>query len=74
MLLYHFQSLLKSLSALSVNVIYPQLDVFCASEEQLTLDIYIVHMIGMAGEVKVDDAKEDAENECFYNMFGQGIT
>ena len=27
----------------------------------------------MASEVKVEDAAEDAVNECYYNMFGQGL-
>lgn len=66
LLVYHSQKCQKILSALSIKVITPQIDILCASKE---VDIDQVHMMGMGGEIKVDDAKEDAENECFYNMF-----
>ena len=32
-----------------------------------------VKLTGFAGEFKVDEAKGDVENKCYYNMFGQGV-
>ena len=35
------------------------------------MEIDKLHMIAMAGEIKVESAHEDAVNECILNMFGQ---
>ena len=32
-----------------------------------------VELIAMAGELKVPCVGDNAINECFYNMFGQGV-
>ena len=35
------------------------------------MEIDKLHMIAMAGEIKVENPHEDAVNACFMNMFGQ---
>lgn len=70
LLLYHSQRFLQAVAALSIPVTYPCIDILCASES--TLEVDQVQVIGMASELKVEDTQEDAVNECFYNMFGQG--
>ena len=69
LLIYHSQRFLATLSALSINLVHPHIDILCATED--TVEIDKLHMIAMAGEIKVENAHEDAVNECFMNMFGQ---
>ena len=71
LLLYHSERFLKHVSALTVKVTYPCIDVLSAEESVLVYDE--VHVMGIASEVKVEDAGEDAVNECYCNMFGQGV-
>ena len=58
LLIYHSQRFLATLSALSINVVHPHIDILCATED--TVEIDKLHMIAMTGEVKVET-----------NMFGQ---
>ena len=69
LLIYHSQRFLVTLSALSIKVVCPHIDILCATQDIVEIDK--LHMIAMAGEVKVESAHEDAVNECFMNMFGQ---
>ena len=71
LLLYHSERYLNHVTTLAVKVSYPHIDVLCAEES--VLDSKRVYVMGMASEVKVEDAGQDAVNECYYNMFGQGI-
>lgn len=72
LLLYHSHRFLKTVAALSIKVTYPCIDILCGSDS--TVEFNEVHMTGMTSEVKVENVQEDAVNECFYNMFGQGAS
>ena len=58
--MYHLLNYYRNCSTLSISIlpVYHQLVVLLPSEEPNE-----VHMIGMAGEMKVDVAKEDTTND-----------
>ena len=58
--------------ALYLAAIKPPIDILIQDPvEDVVQDT--VEMHGLVGEVKMEDIKEDAINECFYNMYGQCI-
>lgn len=60
----------NQISAAYVTVKCPNVDILCGNQEEERIDK--VQIEAFAGEVKVEDFKDDGENECFFNMFGQG--
>ena len=59
----------NQISAAYVTVKCPNVDILCGNQEER---IDKVQIEAFAGEVKVEDFKDDGENECSFNMFGQG--
>ena len=46
---------------------------FCSFSEEEEEAIEQVKLLGFAGELKLSHIGDETENECFYNMFGQGV-
>jgi len=67
-LIYHGKGYMKTINALTLQVEYPHYDILC--DNKLNME---VELIAMAGELKVPCVGDNAINECFYNMFGQGV-
>lgn len=61
---------MEHLSAVYVKPIVYNVDVLSFSEEEA---IGQVKMLGFAGELKLSNIGDETENECYYNMFGQGV-
>ena len=51
---------MKHLNAIYVKPVVHNLDVLCFNE--------------VAGELKLCNIGDETDNECYYNMFGQGIS
>jgi len=66
-LIFYSKHHVKTVTALLLKVIYPHVDVLCDNEILVEGE-----EVAMAGELKVENVRDDAINECFYNMFGQG--
>ena len=69
LLVYHSEKYHKNCSARMINVV-PQLDSLMMINQP---EIDKVNVTGMVAQVKVDETMEDATNESFYDMFGQGV-
>jgi len=70
-LIFHGKDHTKTTKALLLKVCYPYVDVLC--ENELHMEGEEVEVLAMAGEVKVECVRDDAVNECFFNMFSQGV-
>ena len=71
-MIFHADKFSKNYNALYVKPMYENLDILCLNEGEDEI-IEEVKIIGFAGELKVKRMGDDVENECFYNMFGQGV-
>ena len=70
-LIYHGKGYMKTINALTLQVEYPHYDILC--DNKVNMEGEEVELIAMAGELKVPCVGDNAINECFYNMFGQGV-
>ena len=71
LLIFHNDKCIKKVGAVCVKPIYGNVDVLCFSTSQAELEE--VTILNLTGELKVDKTGDESENECFYNMFGQGV-
>jgi len=69
LLIYHSENFAKTFRSVYVEPVYPHIDILCTSSTKQTLNE--VDVSGFTAELKVDKLHDKAENECFYNMFGQ---